>query len=85
MSRVIVTTHAAEKMVARGITLTEVEQCVQQPEVVYGNQHGEVRQRGSIACGVLLLDDAGVVVRTVLYRHQARWNDEQARTRGGHA
>lgn len=82
MIRLLVTTHAAEKMQARRISMTEVEQCVARPEVTYGRDGTEVRQLGSVAVVCTLQGDA-VVVRTVLLRHQERWTDEQARARQG--
>jgi len=82
MTRLLVTTHAAEKMQARRITMTEVERCVARPEVTYGQDGTEVRQSGSVAVVCAVQGDA-VVVRTVLYRHQDRWTDQQASSREG--
>jgi hypothetical protein len=77
--------HAAEKMRSRGVSLSEVEQCVWKPDVTYGNEHGEVRQCGSIAVGVRVIEGGDVVVRTVLLRHTEQWTDEQARNRSREA
>lgn len=80
MTRVIVTTHAAQKMRSRGVTLTEVEACVLDPEVAYGQGSNEIRQRGSLALAVIV-DGRDIIVRTVLLRQVGQWTDEDARSR----
>jgi hypothetical protein len=80
---VSLTPHAVEQMLARNISVAELERCLSTPEQSYGgSNYGEMRttfQRGDIA--VAVADQRGVVV-TVLYREDGPWRSTDGRPSG---
>jgi hypothetical protein len=76
------TGHARRAAAERGFDLRDVLMAAASPEVRYtAYDYGidrEIRQRGDLAVAV---HEPSRTVITVLWRHQERWTDQEARSR----
>lgn len=73
--------HAQKQIAERDVTHQEIEAVVRTPEVTYRGKPSKegpsrVYQRGDLAVATAPVAD-GVLVITVLWRHEEQWTDEQ--------
>lgn len=83
---IILSGHAREKMIERGVTFQEIEDVIRYPEIVTPDSYGPGRRkfmRGDITVVVApgARDPEALVVVTVLWFKQEQWTSEQMRDR----
>jgi hypothetical protein len=77
------TRHAKEAAARRGFALADVLQATAHPDLRYTSEHygsgREVRIRGDLA---VVVHAPSLAIITVLWHHDRRWTDADARGRG---
>ena len=77
----IISDHARRAMMLRRVSMDEILEVLNTPEVTDTNDHGEKRYFRDRLCVVTQAHGYRTIVKTVLYRYGDKWTDEDVRNR----
>ena len=77
----VISDHARRAMMLRRVSMDEILEVLNTPEVTDTKNHGEKRYFCDRLCVVTQTHGYRAIVKTVLYRYGDKWTDEDVRNR----